>query len=159
MDTKLPSLRDSNPLKITASGQIPESQAAKPTVFVSTGPIFPLKDTKCEMREVQQLYATSTRQTPWQTAIRKGPVVRILLFIRIPIIPSVICTISIANVTAIKILSAPVHTGIRAAPVKARLRANIYKAFVRLFPCSRLTSPMEKQSPKTALSKVVQAVK
>lgn len=90
MDTKLPFLRDSNPLKITASGQIPESQAAKPTVFVSTGPIFPLKDTKCEMREVQQLYATSTRQTPWQTAIRKGPAVRILLFIRIPIIPSVI---------------------------------------------------------------------
>ena len=90
MDTKLPSLRDSNPLKITTFGQIPESQAAKPTVFVSTGPIFPLKDTKSEMREVQQLYATSTRQTPWQTAIRKGPAVRILLFIRIPIIPSVI---------------------------------------------------------------------
>lgn len=90
MDTKLPSLRDSNPLKITTFGQIPESQAAKPTVFVSTGPIFPLKDTKCEMREVQQLYAISTRQTPWQTAIRKGPVVRNLLFIRIPIIPSVI---------------------------------------------------------------------
>ena len=51
MDTKLPSLRDSNPLKITTSGKIPESQAAKPTVFVSTGPIFPMKDTKCEMRE------------------------------------------------------------------------------------------------------------
>ena len=90
MDTKLPSLRDSNSLKITTSGQIPESQAAKLTVFVSTGPIFPMKDTKCEMREVQQLYATSTRQIPWQTAIRKGPAVRILLFIRIPIIPSVI---------------------------------------------------------------------
>ena len=50
MDTKLPSLRDPDLLRITTSGQIPESQVGKPTVFVSTDPIFPIKDTKREMR-------------------------------------------------------------------------------------------------------------
>ena len=99
----------------------------------------------------------SNKHIAWQAAIINGPTVRILLFITIPIIQSTICTISIAIVETNKIAGAFLHTGITAAHVKARLLANIYRAFVRLFPFSFITAPIEKQTPRTALISVVYA--
>jgi len=49
------------------------------------------------------------------------------------------------------------HTGMTAAHVNARLLTNIYRAFVRLFPFPFITAPIEKQTPRAALTSVVYA--
>ena len=99
----------------------------------------------------------SNKHTAWQADIINGPTVRIVLFITIPIMQSTICTISIAAVTTNKMVGVFLHTGMTAAHVNARLLANIYRAFVRLFPFSFITAPIEKQTPRAALTSVVYA--
>ena len=73
----------------------------------------------------------------------------------IPMIQSTSCTISIIPVTTNKIAGAFLHTGMNAAHVKARLLANMYRAFARLVSFSVMTAPIEKQIPRTALIRVV----
>lgn len=99
----------------------------------------------------------SNKHTAWQVAIINGPTVRILLFITIPIIQSIICTISIAAVTTNKMVGAFLHTGMAAAHARAKLLVNIYRAFVRLVSLSAITAPIEKQTPRVALISVVYA--
>lgn len=70
---------------------------------------------------------------------------------------SVVCTISMVAVAAVKMPGVLVHTGIREMHSKARLLADRYKAFSR-DPFSLRAVFREKTRPKTALIKVVYAV-
>ncbi len=72
---------------------------------------------------------------------------------------SIICMFSIAVVI---IRSKPyvlIHNGIIAMNTTAALLDSIYKAFVFSAPLLVLTAPIEKSSPKTALPKVIKAVR
>lgn len=91
----------------------------------------------------------------------RGPMVRIMFFIMMPMIQSINCTMSMADVMMIKTAGSFMQTGTTAMQNKARLRANIYIELFRLFPLFDLfdrKAPIEKQSPRAALSKVVKAV-
>lgn len=97
------------------------------------------------------------KQIAWPAAIINGPTVRILLFIAMPIHPSITWISSIAPVIRINISFTSINTGIRAIPTKARLLANIYNAFSLSFPFPFTTAPIEKAVPKTALINVTPA--